>query len=59
VGVLKRQAQVLPGWIRGLDQRDLLLPGPAFQFFFTSDRVADVLEEFKVDQAIDVVERVS
>jgi hypothetical protein len=46
---------VFPGGIGSLDQLDLLRSGPAFEFFFAGDGVADVAEVFAVDQAVDVV----
>src|SRR5260221_10034806 len=49
--------QVLPGWIDRYDEGDLLNAQPALDLFFALDRVANVLEAFKVDQSIKFVFR--
>ena len=54
---LEVHRQILPGRIRTLDQLDLAGAIPVLQFLFAGDRVPDVHEPLKVNQAVDVVAR--
>jgi len=47
--------EVLPGWIDGFDQSQLLFPIPVFEFLFAGYRVEDVGEVFVIDEAVYVV----
>jgi hypothetical protein len=48
-------AQVHPGWIDILDQRNLLFPPPAFELLFARNGFPDILISLEPDQAITVV----
>ena len=49
------EAEVIQGWILRDDQRDLLDSQPAFDLFFSGNRIFHVLEAFSVNQAIELV----
>jgi hypothetical protein len=48
-------AQVLPFWIHGYDQGDLLDSEQAFDLLFAGDGCVNVSKAFEVDQAVDLV----
>ena len=48
-------SRVDPSWIQRLDQCDILFAPPVLELVFTANRVVDVMEAFKVDEAIDLV----
>src|SRR5215813_7405974 len=43
--------KILPAWIHLLDQCNLLLASPAFELFFTSDRLTDIVKAFVEDES--------
>ena len=48
-------AEVAPGGVGSLDQKDFFLAAPAFELFFAGDGVADVGERLEVDELRGVV----
>ncbi len=48
-------AQVFPRRIYGFNQSNLFLAEPSFDLFFSTDCSGNILENFKVNQPIDIV----
>lgn len=52
---VRGDGEVVPVWICALDEGYLLLPRPALELLLSGDCVVDFVEDFIVDELVDVV----